>query len=639
MVLSLLAFVPVNAAVKLASPFADHMVLQQGMTVPVWGWAGVGEKVTVNFAGQEKSATAGADGRWRVELRKLAVSAAPRSFTVTGSATTAPLVLNDVLVGEVWICGGQSNMERQLGLRSGQKPIDHWEQEVAAANHPLIRQLYVTQTRTAGPQESVTAEWSVCSPATVADFTAVGYFFARDLQQALGVPVGIIHASWGGTPAEAWMSAAGLAAFPEYAATLTQLREATADPEAARRKLIDGRARWFRDNDPGSGSQPWSVRQLDTSGWERMNLPVAWENAGHAGFDGVVWLRKTFDLPAGWAGHDLELRLGAVDDMDTTWVNGTEVGSTSGWTTPRVYRVPAGVLQAKGNVVAVRVLDTSGNGGIWNPALPIEIAPVDGSTSSLSLNGYWAARFALTLNATNLPPTDATQSATVPTVLYNGMIAPLVPYAIRGVTFYQGENNASRATEYHTLFPALIADWRKQWGEGDYPFLFVQIAPFRGQPPEIREAQLLSWQATKKTAMIVTIDAGDADDIHPSHKQPVGARLALAARAVAYGERIEYSGPVYRRLAVKSNRAVLQFTHLGGGLVAHDGPLTGFTIAGEDGVFQPAQATIEGGTVVVSSPHVATPQAVRYGWANVATGNLFNAAGLPASPFRTDTQP
>jgi len=629
------------AAVRLASPFGDHMVLQQGMPVPVWGTADAGSKVTVAFAGQSKSATADASGSWRVTLDPLTASAVSRDLVVTETNHESRIMnhkCSDVLVGEVWLCGGQSNMERQLGLRAGQKPIVNWEAEVAAATHPLIRQLYVEQTKAGTPQSTVAASWSVCSPATAPDFTAVGYFFARDLQASLGVPVGIIHSSWGGTPAEAWTGREGLSAFPEFADQLDSLTQSADAAAIVRQKYLQKLSQWFQAIDPGSGAQPWSARQLDTTGWETMKLPTLWEDAGHPGFDGVVWFRRTFDLPAGWSGRDLELRLGAIDDVDTTWVNGTELGTTSGYTTPRVYRIPAATLRPTGNVIAVRVLDTGGGGGLWNPKLPLSVAPIDDAEAALDLNGRWLCRFATTLPADQRPPNDISQNAGTPTVLYNGMIAPLIPYAIRGVTFYQGEANAGRERQYQKLLPALIADWRQRWGEGDFPFLFVQIAPFDGQPPEIREAQLIAWQHTKNTAMTVTIDVGDATDIHPANKGPVGARLALAARALAYGQKISYSGPVFASAQFTAGRAVLTFTHVAGGLVAPGGTLEGFTIAGPDGVFHPAKAAIVGATVVVTAPDVPAPAAVRYGWANVASGNLFNTAGLPASPFRTDAK-
>jgi len=354
---------PARAEVRLPKVFGDHMVLQQGRPVPVWGTAAAGEQVTVSFAHKTQKTTADAAGRWRIDLAPLGLSTAPRTLTVTGSATPAPLVVNDVLVGEVWICGGQSNMERQLGLREGQKPILNWEAETAAADHPLIRQLYVTQSRANSPQSAVPASWSVCSPATVENFTAVGYFFAKNLFAARPVPIGLIHASWGGTPAEAWTSREALAAFPEFNDTLAAMQDVTGDPVAAQRSYHEKLDAWFRAHEPGSGDHPWYDRNLDTTGWETMNLPTLWEAAGHLGYDGIAWFRRSFDLPAGWGGQDLELHLAAVDDGDTTWVNGVQVGASDVWDQPRVYRIPAAALQATGNVIAVRVLDVGGGGG------------------------------------------------------------------------------------------------------------------------------------------------------------------------------------------------------------------------------------------------------------------------------------
>ncbi len=633
---------PALAALQLASPFGDHMVLQRDQPVPIWGTATPDEKITVTFAGQEKSAITDASGHWRLDLAPLAASAEPRDLTVsaTNALNSQPSTLNfsDVLVGEVWLCGGQSNMERQLGPRPPQKPIVDWEKEVAAADHPLIRQLYVEQTTSLAPRSTVKTSWTVCSPATAADFTAVGYFFARDLQAKIGVPVGIIHSSWGGTPAEAWTSLEGLRDFPEFGEVLTQLHATAADPAAAERAYAQKLDRWFQHTDPAGADHAWAAPAFTPVDWETMHLPTLWEDAGHDGYDGIVWFRKTFDLPATWHGEDLELHLSAVDDIDTTWVNGAAVGSTYLYNTPRVYRVPGSALKPHGNVIAVRVLDTGGGGGIWDKTLPLELASPSRAFPAVSLAGDWLCHFSPPLDGKNYPPTNLAAGPNAPTMLYNAMIAPLVPYAIRGVAFYQGEANYQRARQYRTLLPALIADWRSQWRIGEFPFLFVQIAPFKEQTPEIREAQLLAWQHTRNTAMVVTLDCGDANDIHPARKQPVGARLALAARALAYHEPVEYSGPVYAALTIDGSRALVRFSHLDHGLVAKDGPLVGFTIAGSDGVFHPAAAEIAGDNVVVTAPEVPQPTAVRYAWANAPTGNLFNTADLPASPFRTDVE-
>jgi sialate O-acetylesterase len=614
--------------------FQNNAVLQCDARVPVWGAARDGEKITVAFAGQNVS-TVATNGVWKIWLKPMKPDATPQTLTVSGDTTSAS---TNVLVGDVWVAGGQSNMERQLGLRAGQQPIVNWEQEAANANYPEIRQFYVPETKSFTPQTTVKGDWSVCSPETVINFTAVGYFFARDLFQDRHVPIGIIFSSWGGTPAEAWTSEAGLQKLPDFAEALAGLKKLAADPVLAERETKAKQDAWYQKVDPGSKpGAAWSAADLATDDWKTMTLPTYWENAGYPDFDGVFWFRRTVELPANWDGGDVVLHLGAVDDNETTWVNGEQVGATMGWTVPRVYRVPGSLLKRGANIIAVRVLDTGGNGGLYGGGDVMRLLfNADGKANSLSLDGSWQCRQSVSLTTVGWPPSDFSQDPGAPTVLHNGMIAPLLPYAMRGVIWYQGEANVGRERQYQTLFPALIADWRQAWGEGDFPFLFVQIAPFRYNTPEIREAQLLTLQRTKNTAMAVTIDCGDADDIHPPHKQPVGARLALAARALAYGEKIEYSGPLFDSMKVDGANAVLHFTHIGGGLVAKDGALKGFTIAGADKVFHPAQAKIVGETVVVSSPEVLKPAAVRYGWANVPEGNLFNHVGLPASPFRTD---
>ena len=584
--------------------FSEHAVLQQSREIPVWGTAKDGERVTVEIAGQ-KAATVAKDGRWLVRLPAVPAGG-PYAMTVSGDA--GAVTISDVLVGEVWVCSGQSNMERQLGLREGQKPIVDWEQEVAAANHPQVRQFYVPQEPSLTPTTSVAGHWVVCSPATVVDFTAIGYFFGRDLLQARHVPIGLIHSSWGGTPAESWTSLDALRKLSDFAGPVAEAEHAIKEIKNGSYDYAKAVGIWLRAHDAGSTERsPWSAPRLDTNAWRKMELPVFWEKAGLPDFDGVVWFRKSFDLPDSWVGADVELHLGAIDDADTTWINGVEVGATNGWKIARVYRIPAATLHSGRNVIAVRVLDTGGGGGLYGGDDSLRLAPTGGrDLPPISLAGAWLYRASVDLGSVPRPPADYTSSPMVLGALYNGMIVPLQPYAIRGVIWYQGEANVGREKQYRTLFPTMIANWRRDWGEGDFPFLFVQIAPFRGLTPEIREAQLLTWQRTPYTAMAVTIDCGDAEDIHPAHKQPVGARLALAARALAYGEPVEY------------------------------GPLTGFTVAGADKVFHPAVAEIKDDTVVISSPEVPQPAAVRYAWANVPEGNLYNAAGLPASPFRTD---
>ena len=622
-----------RAAVTPNSLFVDHAVLQQGRPVPVWGTADPGESVTVDIAGQTVATKAGKDGKWMARLPSMQAGG-PFTLTISGKNK---VVLSDILVGEVWVCGGQSNMERQLGLRTGQQPIANWEKEVAAANYPSIRHFGVEQTKSFTPLETVKGRWEVCSPDTVKDFTAVGYFFGRDVHRARKVPVGLIHSSWGGTPAEAWTSEAGLRPLPDFAATSERLKLIAASPEAAQRKYETELEAWYRAQDSGSAeNRMWSDPAVDTSAWKTMTVPGLWEDAGEPDLNGVVWFSKTFDLPKDAVQAGAELQLGMVDDIDTTWVNGVKVGFTVGYNLPRKYDIPASLLKPGRNVIAVRVLDTGGGGGIWGDEKPRLIFKGKTPPPAIDLGGAWPYRVGMSLQDGPFPPTSFNGDVSTPTVLFNGMIAPLLPYAIRGVIWYQGESNVRREQQYRTLFPSLIADWRQAWGQGEFPFLFVQIAPHREMTPEIRDAQLFAWQHTPNTAMAVTMDCGDANDIHPAHKQPVGARLALAARALAYGEAIEYSGPVFDGMTIQGRKASLRFTHLGAGLKAKGGPLKGFTMAGPDKVFHPAKAEIRAQTVVVTSKDVPQPVAVRYGWASVPEGNLFNKAGLPASPFRTD---
>jgi sialate O-acetylesterase len=624
--------------------FRDHAVLQQGMPIPVWGAADEGEHVTVTLGAQTAS-TVARDGKWSVRLAA-EPAGGPHTLAITGKNRVE---LSDVLIGEVWVCGGQSNMERQLGLREWQRPIKNWEAEAASANFPQIRHFGVDQRMALDPQTRAGGQWLVCSPETAPRFTAVGFFFGRALHLTRGTPIGLIHSSWGGTPAESWTSPEGIKNIPEFAEVSARLDRVRKDPAAARAEFERNLARWFEANDPGSAADaPWSAPALDTASWPLMRLPVLVENAGLPDFDGVVWFRREVDLPAAWADREAELHLGAIDDIDDTWVNGRFVGANTAYDAPRVYRLPAGTLKPGRNVIAVRVLDTGGGGGIWGGDA-IRLARLDAPADTLPLDGDWRYQASVFSRKAPPPPIDPAVSPGTPTVLHNGMIAPLQPYAIRGAIWYQGEANSGQPQLYRRLFPNLVADWRRAWGQGEFPFLYVQIAPHKEMPPEIREAQRLSLKTIPRSAMAVTLDVGDADDIHPTDKKPVGERLALAARALAYGESIEYSGPLFESLRIQGSRAVLGFSHVGGGLVASPVggrvpapadqiPLVGFTLAGADGVFHPARATIVGDTVEVVADAVSAPTAVRYAWANVPEGNLFNRDGLPASPFATDSK-
>jgi sialate O-acetylesterase len=631
------------ATVSIPSIFADNMVLQQDTTVPIWGKASPGGKVTVFFQGQKKGTVAEADSQWLVELHDL-TAGGPFELKVVGKNT---LKLANVMVGEVWVCSGQSNMEMPL---AGWGEINDYAREISEANYPNIRLFQVNHTMSLRPREDVDAQtWAECSPQTIPLFSATAYFFGRKLHQDLNVPIGLIHTSWGGTPAEAWTAAGFLAQLPDYAPMIESLQaEALSETDAKTeyerqvsewQKLVD-----LKVSKALQGATSWHDVDLDESGWQTMKLPVLWESAGLPNFDGIVWFRKTIELPPTVATEICTLSLGPIDDQDITYVNGVEIGATDGYNSPRVYTVPAGLLHEGANIVAVQVLDTGGGGGLWGADEQMFLK--SGSRKTYNLFGDWKYKVGVSLQ--DVPPRPVSpDSPNRPTILYNAMLEPLMPFAIRGAIWYQGEANASRAYQYRTLFPAMINSWRADWGIGDFPFLFVQLANYNQSPAtpgesdwaELREAQLMTL-SLPNTGMAVTIDIGNADDIHPKDKQDVGKRLALNALATVYGQDIEYSGPIYKSMSIEDGKIRLTFDHVGSGLVAGGGDkLTGFAIAGEDKQFVWADAVIDGNTIVVSSPQVPSPVAVRYGWASDPTCNLYNQEGLPASPFRTDDWP
>jgi sialate O-acetylesterase len=629
-----------QAAKPFLSPmFTDNMVLQRGILAPVWGWAAPGAKVTISMEGRTATTAADGTGRWITHIGPFNAGG-PYTLTISGPQS---VTLKNVLVGDVWVCSGQSNMEMGIGN------VNNAAQEIASANYPQIRLFTVQKTIALEPQSTLTGQWDVCTPQTVANggwngFSAVGYFFGRELYKELKVPIGLIHTSWGGTVAEAWTSAEALQTMPDFKPAVAQvvaMRSTARGTFDMNRAMAD----WWAKNDPGSKTgETWYAASLPTSDWKTMNLPTQWEDAGLPDFDGLVWFRREVEVPADAAGKEATLNLGPIDDRDTTWVNGVKVGETAVYNTNRAYTVPAGTLKAGRNVIAVRVLDTGGAGGLDGTPDQLHL---DVGGKSIPLTGEWSYKVAAPLAKMTPVPVDTNNNPNVATVLYNGMIAPVIPYGIKGAIWYQGESNAGRAYQYRTLLPTMIRDWRNRWEVGQFPFFIVELAgfmPVDTEPksdswPELREAQEMTARTVGKSAIATAIDIGDAVDIHPKNKQEVGRRLALDALAVAYGRKVEYSGPQFRSMKREGNRIVLTFDHLGGGLTARDGKLTGFAIAGKDRKFVWADSVIEGNTVAVWSPAVPNPVAVRYAWSNNPVANLYNKAGLPALPFRTDQWP
>jgi sialate O-acetylesterase len=639
-----------TARLTLAAIFSEHIVLQRGRPLPVWGWAAPGAVVTVELAGHHAEAVAGDDGHWTATLAPLPAGG-PHTLVVATETDRA--TIGDVLVGEVWICSGQSNMEWPLSLARDA------EEEIAAARFPGIRMFTVTKNAVYHPVADVTGAWKTCTPDDAGNYSAVGYFFARELHARLGVPIGMINTSWGGTIAEAWTSREALLAEPT-------LRAIAADYDAMLAGIDDLQAAYqqaYREweqralpEDQGNLGHPrgWADPATDTAPWPTMHLPANWQDHGLR-HHGVVWFRLELDIPADWAGRDLRLQLAPIDKSDIAYWNNTEVGGIDikenplAWCTPRDYTVPGALVRAGRNTLAVRIFcHMYASGMIGSPA-QMHVKPADAPDSAgIPLAGAWRYQveqnFGLTqVSPPAMPPGPGNPNS--PFALHRGMIAPLVPYALQGAIWYQGESNADRGYQYRTLFPTMITDWRRQWAQGDFPFYFVQLANYMAATPEpcecrwaeLREAQTLTLN-TPNTGMAVIIDIGEGADIHPKNKQDVGLRLALWALAKDYGQDVVYSGPLYRGMAVEGAAIRLTFDHAAG-LVAKDGPLQSFQIAGADREFVWGDAVIDGDTVVVSSPQVPAPAAVRYGWANNPPCNLYNAAGLPASPFRTDDWP
>jgi sialate O-acetylesterase len=625
--------------------FTDDMVLQRRVKFPVWGWTQPGASVTVEFQGKSFTAVADAGGKWMARLGPFEAGG-PYMLTIKGPQS---VTLNNVLIGDVWLASGQSNME--MGLTK----VANADEEVAHANYPMIRLYSVPKVIAATPQTTVKARWQVCTPQSVAEggwggFSAVAYFFGRRLHQELNVPIGLIHSSWGGTVAEGWVSEEALSTMPDFVPAIKALAQTMNDPVGGGPVDIDKRMdEWWKKNDPGSMSAPgWAAVSVDTAEWKTMKLPQAWEDAALPGFDGVVWYRKTFELPADWAGHDLTLSLGPVDDRDTTFVNGVKVGAMNQYDTPRIYKISASLVHPGSNTIAVRVLDTGGAGGFWGTPAQMKIAPADNNVAAISLAGDWSYRPSVSIEKVEAPPAFTSNNLGLVLARYNGMIAPLLPFAIKGAIWYQGESNVGRAEQYKKVMATLIQDWRTRFQVGDFPFLIVQLANFmtrRDVPTDsewarLRDAQLYVSEHVPHSGLAVTIDIGEAKDIHPKDKQDVGNRLALEALRVAYDKKIETSGPIYRSMKIEGDAIRISFDYTDGGLMAKDGDkLVGFAIAGEDRHFVWADAMIKGKDVVVSSPEVKNPVAVRYAWADNPASNLYNKAGLPASPFRTDDFP
>jgi sialate O-acetylesterase len=498
------------------------------------------------------------------------------------------------------------------------------------------------------PQEILKCSWLPCSPQTLSQgqwegFSAVGFYFGRELHQELRIPIGLIQSAWGGTLAEAWTSAEALTTMGDFKDSLASVRaKAQAGNNLSYAQIYD---QWYSQHEEGS-RQGWQNTAANVADWQTVTMPKPFSRAGLSSFDGTAWFRHEFTVPQNWPGSDATLALGQIDDEDTVWINGVEVGQTHRVDQDRNYVVPAAIIKPGTNVIAIRVLDTIGEGGLLAPPDQMRLtAGANASTQTIDLAGEWKMKATLPFSSRNAPPpANDSNNPNVVTYLFNGMIAPLLPFSIKGVIWYQGEANTDRAVQYQRLLPTMIQDWRTHFGEGDFPFYIVQLANYQAtnaQPrnhpwAELREAQALTAQNVPHSGLALAIDVGEARDIHPKDKLTVGHRLALIALANDYGRKVEYSGPTCRSLKISGDQVRLKFDHAKGGLVSKGGPLTGFAIAGADHKFVWANAKIDGAIVVLSAAGVTKPMAVRYAWDVNPVCNLYNQARLPAAPFRTD---
>lgn len=610
--------------------FNDGMVLQRNKSIPVWGWASANEKVEIHFNKQIVKTKADKNGKWTVNL-KAEKAGGPFELVVKGNNT---ITLKNVLVGEVWICSGQSNMEFTV------KQAMNAEQEINNADFPLIRQFLVEKDMSSTPKEDLkSAKWEMCTTSTVGGFTAVGYFFAKKLYNELKIPIGIINTSWGGTCSETWTSREAFEKSDEFKDMIGRVSKVDMDSLAEnQRKTLVNRIESIQGSKIKIHADPkFREPAFDDSNWPKMLAPNLWENQQLSNFDGIVWMRKSVMVSKENANKEALLELAKIDDEDVTYVNGVEIGTTNKYDKKRVYKVPAGVLKEGNNVIAVKVIDYSGGGGIWGDEADLKLTL---QNTVIPLSGAW--KFNVTEVKSKISPNE------FPSLLYNAMINPLVPYAFQGVLWYQGEANVNRAEQYKKAFPLMIKDWRTKWNQGDFPFYFVQLSTFNefggnstigSKWAELREAQTYTLQTVANTGMAVTTDVGNAKDIHPINKQDVGKRLAAIALNKVYDKKVVFSGPTYKSQEIKENEMILTFDNIGSGLSKSDKNeiLKGFEIAGADKVFHYAKAIIKNNNIILSSEKVPNPVAVRYGWADDDTEiNLFNKEGFPASPFRTD---
>lgn len=637
-------------SLQLTSLFSDHMVLQQKSNVKFWGTDKPNNEITISTSWENESKTiVDINGHWNVSI---GTPSAGGPFKIEIKSNQHKIVLNDIMIGEVWLASGQSNMEMTLMGWPPNDIINNADEEIAKSSNSKIRMFNVEKQISINPLDDVKGSWKVSSPEETKNFSASAYFFAKELFKKLQVPIGIINSSWGGTPAESWTSKKTIDTFNEFKSVTQSIN--TSD-------LFKNELKWFSQfkaiGIPTTDEQWINLNLLDNliveksyndSDWEEIQLPGRYDNQINGGeFNGAVWFRKNIVIDN--LDSDYILTIGAVDDMDETYVNGHKIGGLIGmgfWNKKREFKIPKSILKKGNNTIAVRAIDAEGVGEIIGPMT------LSNNNIKVSLNGNWKYKLIAEIynnkfylyGINNIDFNSRIKTiklnSGVPTVLYNGMINPLVPYTIKGVIWYQGESNVGRADQYENLFPAMIRDWREKWNY-DFPFYYVQIAPYQyninkdsllDQSQELREAQRNSLK-TKNTGMVVTMDIGNFNNIHPSNKQDIGSRLARLALSNNYSINIVPSGPIFNGLKVIGSKLILEFENPGSRLISK-GDLLGFEIAGADKKYVFANATIINNQVELYSDKIKNPLYARYAWKDKAVPSLFNLEGLPASSFK-----
>jgi len=631
--LCLLIAVDLCGQIKLPRLISDGAVFQRDTKLKIWGWASAKEDVSLLFKDKVYKTVAGENGRWEFIIPKQS-SSGPFEMTLKGKNE---ITLHNILFGDVWICSGQSNMELTMD-----RVKDKYSSVIANSENTNIRQFLVPDKYDFknAQFDLESGDWLSANPKNLLQFSAVAYFFAKEIYEKEHVPIGLINAALGGSPVEAWMSEDALAPFPKLHDELIKFKDEKVIQEIENSDIQRSKD-WYKElntKDQGLSSSPkWTDPNLNDSDWAEMNVPGFWSEGPKININGSMWFRKKINVPKSLTGVALKLWLGRIVDQDSVFVNGKFVGTTGYQYPPRKYVIGPSILNEGENTIVVRIINSGGKGG-FVPNKPYFIA---GEKDTINLTGTWRVKL-----GTAMPPlAGPTAIRWKPVGLYNKMIAPLLTTSIKGVIWYQGESNASRADEYRKTFPALIVNWREKWKQGDFPFLFVQLANFmekKTDPSEsewaaLRDAQLHTL-SLPKTGMAVAIDLGEWNDIHPLNKQDVGHRLAVTAEHLAYNDKkIVYSGPIFQSAKIVGNKIEISFSSIGSGLAAKDGDLKYFSIAEADKKFVWAKAKIEGNKVIVWSDQITNPAIVRYAWADNPEGaNLYNKEGLPASPFSTE---